>query len=279
LAATIIGGTEETTTGVHRLRAMAADGALKYPVIAVNDAETKWDFDNVFGTGQSSLDGILRATSVLVAGKNFVVAGYGHCGAGCAMRAAGLGASVIATEVKPTAALKAVLNGFRVMKMDDAAKVGDIFITATGMKDVIVKRHFESMKDGAIVCNTGHYDCEINLVDLEALAKSKRTIRPNCEEYTLKDGRRIYVLAQGRLVNLAAAEGHPSEVMDMSFANQFLSMVRLASEGRLLAVTVHDIPEDQDQRIAGIKLATMDAGLDALTPEQIAYLNDYASGT
>lgn len=279
LAATIIGGTEETTTGVHRLRAMAADGALKYPVIAVNDAETKWDFDNVFGTGQSSLDGILRATSVLVAGKNFVVAGYGHCGAGCAMRAAGLGASVIATEVKPTAALKAVLNGFRVMKMDDAAKVGDIFITATGMKDVIVKRHFESMKDGAIVCNTGHYDCEINLVDLEALAKSKRTIRPNCEEYTLKDGRRIYVLAQGRLVNLAAAEGHPSEVMDMSFANQFLSMVRLASEGRSLAVTVHDIPEDQDQRIAGIKLATMDAGLDALTPEQIAYLNDYASGT
>ena len=279
LIKTIIGGTEETTTGVHRLRAMATDGALKYPVIAVNDAETKWDFDNVFGTGQSSLDGILRATSVLLAGKNFVVAGYGHCGAGCAMRAAGMGSSVIATEVKPTAALKAVLHGHRVMKMDDAAKVGDIFITATGMKDVIVKRHFESMKDGAIVCNTGHYDCEINLVDLEALAKSKRTIRPNCEEYTLKDGRRIYVLAQGRLVNLAAAEGHPSEVMDMSFANQFLSMVRLATEGRSLGVAVHDIPEAQDQRIAGIKLATMDAGLDALTAEQVAYLNDYASGT
>jgi len=279
LAKSIIGGTEETTTGVHRLRAMAADGALKYPVIAVNDAETKWDFDNVFGTGQSSLDGILRATSVLVADKSFVVAGYGHCGAGCAMRAAGLGASVIATEIKPTAALKAVLHGHRVMKMDDAAKVGDIFITATGMKDVIVKRHFESMKDGAIVCNTGHYDCEINLVDLEGLAKSKRTIRPNCEEYTLRDGRRIYVLAQGRLVNLAAAEGHPSEVMDMSFANQFLSMVRLANEGRSLGAAVHDIPEEQDQRIAGIKLATLDAGLDVLTAEQIAYLNDYASGT
>jgi adenosylhomocysteinase len=279
LIKTIVGGTEETTTGVHRLRAMATDGALKYPVIAVNDAETKWDFDNVFGTGQSSLDGILRATSVLLAGKNFVVAGYGHCGAGCALRAAGMGSNVIATEVKPTAALKALLHGHSVMKMDDAARVGDIFITATGMKDVIVGRHFEVMKDGAIVCNTGHYDCEINLVDLEAMARSKRTIRPNCEEYTLKDGRRIYVLAQGRLVNLAAAEGHPSEVMDMSFANQFLSMVRLASEGRSLAVAVHDIPEEQDQKIAGIKLATMDAGLDKLTAEQVAYLNDYASGT
>jgi len=279
LIKSIIGGTEETTTGVHRLRAMAADGALKYPVIAVNDAETKWDFDNVFGTGQSSLDGILRATSVLLAGKNFVVAGYGHCGAGCAMRAAGMGSLVIATEVKATAALKATLHGHRVMKMDDAARVGDIFITATGMKDVIVKRHFEVMKDGAIVCNTGHYDCEINLVDLESMAKSKRTIRPNCEEYTMADGRRIYVLAQGRLVNLAAAEGHPSEVMDMSFANQFLSMVRLAAEGRELKPAVHDIPVEQDQRIAGIKLATLDAGLDALTAEQTAYLNDYSSGT
>ena len=279
LAATIIGGTEETTTGVHRLRAMAADGALRYPVIAVNDAETKWDFDNVFGTGQSSLDGILRATSVLLAGKSFVVAGYGHCGSGCAMRADGMGANVIATEVKPTSALKAVLNGHRVMKMDDAARVGDIFITATGMKDVIVGRHFEVMKDGAIVCNTGHYDCEINLEELEAMATAKRTIRENCEEYTLSDGRRIYVLAQGRLVNLAAAEGHPSEVMDMSFANQFLSMVRLATEGKDLESTVHDIPEDQDQRIAGIKLSTMDHGLDQLTQEQIDYLNDYSAGT
>ena len=279
LVDTIIGGTEETTTGVHRLRAMATDGALKYPIIAVNDAETKWDFDNVFGTGQSSLDGILRATSVLLAGKNFVVAGYGHCGSGCAMRADGMGAIVIATEVKPTAALKAVLNGHSVMKMEDAAKVGDIFITATGMKDVILGRHFAVMKDGAIVCNTGHYDCEINLEELEAMAVSKRTIRDNCEEYTMSDGRRIYILAQGRLVNLAAAEGHPSEVMDMSFANQFLSMVRLAREGRDLEATVHDIPEEQDQRIAGIKLATMDHGLDELTQEQIDYLNDYSAGT
>jgi len=279
LAATIIGGTEETTTGVHRLRAMARDGALKYPVIAVNDTETKWDFDNVFGTGQSSIDGILRATSVLMAGKNFVVAGYGHCGSGCALRASGLGAHVIATEVKPTAALKAVLNGYQIMKMDDAAAIGDIFITATGMKDVIVGRHFDVMRDGAIVCNTGHYDCEINLADLQQRTESVREIRSNCEEYTLKDGRRIYVLAKGRLVNLAAAEGHPSEVMDMSFANQFLSLVRLAREGKDLEVTVHDIPEDQDQIIAGIKLGTMGMALDELTAEQIAYQDDYSAGT
>jgi len=279
LAAKILGGTEETTTGVHRLRAMADDGALKYPVIAVNDAETKWDFDNVFGTGQSSIDGILRATSVLLAGKNFVVAGYGHCGTGCALRAKGMGANVIVTEIKATAALKATLNGMRVMQMDEAAREGDIFITATGMKDVIVGRHFESMKDGAIVCNTGHYDCEINIGDLEKLAVSKRTVRPNNEEYTLADGRRIYLLAQGRLVNLAAAEGHPSEVMDMSFANQFLSLVRLAREGKDLQAGVHDIPEDQDQEIARIKLATVGAGLDELTPEQIAYHTDYAAGT
>lgn len=275
----IIGGTEETTTGVHRLRAMAADGALKYPVIAVNDAETKWDFDNVFGTGQSSIDGILRATSVLLAGKNFVVAGYGHCGSGCAMRAAGLGAHVICTEVKPTAALKATLHGYQVRTMDEAAKVGDVFITATGCKDVITRRHFAVMKDGAIVCNTGHYDCEINLPDLAAMSTGKREIRPNCEEYTLTDGRRIFVLAQGRLVNLAAAEGHPSEVMDMSFANQFLSLVRLAREGRQLSADVHDIPESQDQEIARIKLASVDAGLDLLTPEQVAYLTDYSAGT
>ena len=275
----ILGGTEETTTGVHRLRSMADAGALKYPVIAVNDAETKWDFDNVFGTGQSSIDGILRATSVLLAGKNFVVAGYGHCGSGCALRAAGLGANVICTEVKPTAALKATLHGYSVMTMDEAAKVGDVYITATGCKDVITGRHFEVMKDGAIVCNTGHYDCEINLTDLEGMAASKRTIRPNCEEYTMADGRRIYVLAQGRLVNLAAAEGHPSEVMDMSFANQFLSMVRMAREGKDLSVAVHDIPDTQDQDIARIKLSTLDAGLDQLTAEQLAYMNDYAAGT
>ncbi|MBN2572356.1 MAG: adenosylhomocysteinase, partial [Ignavibacteriales bacterium] len=188
LAKNIIGGTEETTTGVHRLRAMAKDGKMLYPVVAVNDAETKWDFDNVYGTGQSSIDGILRATSVLLAGKNFVVAGYGHCGKGCGIRAAGLGANVIVTEVKATAALKATLDGFRVMKMDEAAKVGDIFITATGVKDVITKKHFQSMKDGAIVCNTGHYDCEIKIPDLEAIKKSKRTVRPNNEEYTMKNG-------------------------------------------------------------------------------------------
>lgn len=278
----VIGGTEETTTGVHRLRAMAADGALKYPVIAVNDAETKWDFDNVYGTGQSTIDGILRATSILLAGKNVVVAGYGHCGKGVAMRAKGLGANVIVTEVKPTAALKATLDGMQVMKMDDAAKIGDVFITATGVKDVIVRRHFEKMKDGAIVCNTGHYDCEINLVDLAKLTRTRRLVRDNNEEYTLKNGKRIYVLAQGRLVNLAAAEGHPSEVMDMSFANQFLSQVRLAAlheKGQRLSNGVHEIPAEQDQEIASVKLKTMGYSIDKLTPEQKKYIEDYSAGT
>ncbi|HTR99570.1 MAG TPA: adenosylhomocysteinase [Bacteroidota bacterium] len=278
----VIGGTEETTTGVHRLRAMAADGALKYPVIAVNDAETKWDFDNVYGTGQSTLDGVLRATSVLLAGKNVVVAGFGHCGKGVALRAKGLGANVIVTEVKPTAALKATLEGFRVMTMDDAAKVGDLFITATGVKDVIVDRHFRVMKEGAIVCNTGHYDCEINLVQLAKLTKSKREIRMNNEEYTLKNGRRMYVLAQGRLVNLAAAEGHPSEVMDMSFANQFMSQLRLVDlhkKGIRLKNSVHDIPAEQDQEIAGVKLSTQGVQIDRLTEEQVKYSEDYSAGT
>jgi adenosylhomocysteinase len=275
----IIGGSEETTTGVHRLRAMAADGKLMYPVIAVNDAETKWDFDNVYGTGQSTLDGILRATSVLLAGKNLVVAGYGHCGKGCAMRAKGMGANVIATEIRPTAALKATLEGVRVMEMDEAAKVGDIFITATGMKDILVKHHFESMKDGAIVCNTGHYDCEINLQDLKSLAVSKREMRDNCIEYTMADGRRIYVLADGRLVNLAAAEGHPSEVMDMSFANQFQAMMMLADRGKDLGNGVHELPEELDQEIAGIKLESMGIQIDALSAEQIAYATDYSQGT
>ena len=279
LAATVIGGTEETTTGVHRLRAMAKAGELLYPVIAVNDAETKWDFDNVYGTGQSSLDGILRATSVLLAGKNFVTAGYGHCGKGCAMRAAGMGAHTICTEVKPTHALKAILEGHDVMTMDEAARVGDIFITATGMKDIIVGRHFEVMKDGAIVCNTGHYDCEINIEELEQIATSKRTVRDNCEEYLMPDGRRIYVLAQGRLVNLAAAEGHPSEVMDMSFANQFLALIRMTQEGKNWDPVVYDVPEEQDQELAGIKLDTMGKAIDALTAEQIAYEDDYLAGT
>jgi len=276
---TIIGGTEETTTGVHRLRAMAAAGKLGYPVFAVNDSETKWDFDNVYGTGQSSLDGVLRATSILIAGKTVVTGGYGHCGRGVAERARGLGASVIATEVKPTQALKAVLEGHRVMKMDEAAKHGDVFITATGVKDILVGRHFDVMKDGAVVCNTGHYDCEINITDLEARAKGKRTIRPNCEEYTMKDGRRIYLLAQGRLVNLAAAEGHPSEVMDMSFANQYLALCRLAKEGRSLEKKVYELPKELDQEIAGVKLQCMGMSIDELTPEQVAYMNDYAAGT
>jgi len=279
LAARMVGGTEETTTGVHRLRAMAADGKLLYPVIAVNDAETKWDFDNVYGTGQSSLDGILRATSVLVAGKNFVVAGFGHCGRGVAMRAAGLGANTIVTEVKPTAALRARLEGDQVMTMDEAAPIGDIFITATGMKDVIRGRHFEQMRDGAVVCNTGHYDCELNLDELAEISTGKRVVRPNNEEYTLKNGHKVFVLAQGRLVNLAAAEGHPSEVMDMSFANQFLALLKLHREGQGMEHLVHELPPEQDQEIANIKLETMGIRIDELTPEQLAYATDYSAGT
>lgn len=275
----VVGGTEETTTGVHRLRAMADDGQLLYPVLAINDAITKWDFDNVYGTGQSSLDGILRATSVLLAGKKFVTGGYGHCGRGCATRAKGLGANTIITEIDPQAALKATLDGHQVMSMDEAAKLGDIFITATGMKDILVKRHFESMKDGAIVCNTGHYDCEINIEDLESLAKSCRTIRDNCEEYLMPDGRRIYLLAKGRLVNLAAAEGHPSEVMDMSFANQFMGMIRLANEGKDLKPEVYDITKEQDAEIARIKLETMGINIDRLSDEQVHYATDYLAGT
>jgi adenosylhomocysteinase len=216
---------------------------------------------------------------VLIAGKTFVVAGYGHCGRGVAIRARGLGANVIVTEIKPTAALKATLDGFRVMKMDDAAKLGDIFITATGMKDVIVGRHFDVMKEGALVCNTGHYDCEINLVELEARSKAKREIRHANEEYVLKNGRRVYVLAQGRLVNLAAAEGHPSEVMDMSFANQYLALCKLAKEGKSMKPGVSELPPEQDQELARIKLTTQGLSIDALTPEQIAYNDDYAAGT
>ena len=278
----IIGGSEETTTGVHRLRAMAEDGKLLYPVYAVNDAETKWDFDNVYGTGQSTLDGILRASSVLLAGKNFVVAGYGHCGRGVAMRAKGMGANVIVTEVKPTAALKATLDGMRVMPMEEAARVGDIFVTATGMKDVIRGEHFVSMKEGAIVCNTGHYDVELDLVALNDIAVSKRTIREDNVEYTMDNGRKVYVLADGRLVNLAAAEGHPSEVMDMSFANQLqahLALIRSHEAGEELPNTVLDLPEELDQEIAGIKLETMGLAIDTLSDEQVAYATDYSAGT
>ena len=279
MSAHIVGGTEETTTGVHRLRAMAKDGKLRYPVIAINDCETKWDFDNVYGTGQSSLDGILRASSVLIAGKTFVVAGFGHCGKGVAMRARGMGANVVITEVKATAALKAILEGYQVMPMDEAAKIGEIFITATGMKDILVGRHIDSFKDGVLICNTGHYDCEINLADLEARSTGKREVRANNEEYTLKDGRKVYVLGQGRLINLAAAEGHPSEVMDMSFANQFLGLVKLAKDGKSMNKTVYDLPPEQDQELAQLKLATMGIAIDKLTSEQIAYADDYSSGT
>lgn len=278
----MIGGTEETTTGVHRLRKMAEGGALKYPVIAVNDSITKWDFDNVYGTGQSTLDGILRATSVLIAGKNFVTAGYGHCGSGVANKAKGLGANTIVTEVKPTAALKATLDGHCVMKMNDAAKIGDIFVTATGVKDVIIGRHFQSMKEGAIVCNTGHYDCEINLVDLEKIKKTKRTLRKSCEEYILKNGKKIFILAKGRLVNLSAAEGHPSEVMDMSFANQFnaqLTLVNKHKAGRKIELGVHTLPESLDQEIGKLKLKTMGLKIDKLTSEQKRYIDDYSEGT
>ena len=275
----VIGGTEETTTGVHRLRAMGDAGDLLYPVIAVNDAITKWDFDNIYGTGQSTLDGIIRATSVLIAGKTFVVGGYGHCGSGLAMRARGMGANVIITEVDPLPGLRAVMDGFRVMKMDEAASIGDIFCTATGMKDILVGRHFDSMKDGAIISNTGHYDCEINIEQLKSQAVSMRNIRPENDEYTMADGRRIFLLADGRLVNLAAAEGHPSEVMDMSFANQFLSLCRLAADGAGMAPIVHDISFEQDQDLAMTKLATLGFGIDELTAEQTAYLTDYTAGT
>ncbi len=278
-AAGVIGGTEETTTGVHRLRAMAAAGDLKYPVIAVNDAITKWDFDNVYGTGQSTIDGILRSTSVLIAGKTFVVAGYGHCGKGVAMRARGMGANVIITEVDPLPGLRAVMDGFRVMKMDEAAALGDIFCTATGIKDIIVGRHFDVMKDGAIISNTGHYDCEINIEDLAERSQSVRTIRAENQEYTLKDGRKVHLLAEGRLVNLAAAEGHPSEVMDMSFANQFLSLCRLAAEGSDMDSKVYDITLEQDMDLATTKLSTLGFSIDELTEEQIAYSKDYTAGT
>ena len=278
-AAGVIGGTEETTTGVHRLRAMAAAGDLRYPVLAVNDAVTKWDFDNVYGTGQSTIDGILRATSVLIAGKTFVVSGYGHCGSGLAMRARGMGANVVITEVDPLPALRAVMEGYSVMTMEEAAKIGDIFCTATGMEDVIFGPHFDSMKDGAIIANTGHYDCEIKISALEELASSVRTIRPNNEEFLMPDGRRIFLLARGRLVNLAAAEGHPSEVMDMSFANQFLSLCRLAKEGATMGKEVYDITKQQDQDLATTKLETLGFSIDVLTDAQLAYLDDYTVGT
>jgi len=276
----VIGGTEETTTGVIRLRAMAKDGVLRYPIIAVNDALTKHFFDNRYGTGQSTLDGVIRATNVLVAGKTVVVAGYGWCSRGIAMRAKGLGANVIVTEVNPLRALEAVMDGYRVMPMREAAPQGDIFITSTGDIHVIDRPHFEVMKDGAIVANSGHFNVEINIPALEALATGPaRRVRPSVDEYVLPDGRHIYLLAEGRLVNLAAAEGHPSAVMDMSFANQALSAEYILRHAGELERTVYPVPEDIDQEIARIKLHAMGVAIDVLTEEQQKYLASWEEGT
>jgi len=274
----IKGGSEETTTGVVRLKAMECDGSLKYPIIAVNDAYTKYLFDNRYGTGQSTIDGILRATSILLAGKNFVVGGYGWCSRGIAMRAQGMGANVIVTEVQPTRALEAVMNGLRVMPMAEAAPIGDIFVTATGDINVIHKEHMQKMKDGAIICNSGHFNVEISIPDLESLSKSKRTMRPNMEEYILEDGRRLYLLAEGRLVNLAAAEGHPSEVMDMSFANQALCSELIAKSDKL-QTKVYSVPREIDEKIAELKLQSMGVKIDELTEEQKRYLSTWEMGT
>ena len=275
----VLGGTEETTTGVIRLRAMAADGALTFPVIAVNDAMTKHFFDNRYGTGQSTIDGIVRATNILLAGKTFVVAGYGWCGRGLAMRARGMGANVIVTEVDPMPSLEAVMDGFRVMRMNDAAKIGDIFVTLTGDINVIDVHHFEAMKDGAIVANSGHFNVEINIPGLEEMAIGKRLVRPFVEQYELPDGRLINLLGEGRLINLAAAEGHPASVMDMSFANQALSLEYMVKNGGELTKKVYGVPEQIDREIARLKMNAMNVEIDVLTEEQIAYLNSWEEGT
>lgn len=273
------GGTEETTTGVIRLRAMAFDGALNYPIIAVNDAMTKHFFDNRYGTGQSTIDGIVRATNILLAGKVFVVAGYGWCGRGLASRARGMGAIVVVTEVDPLKALEAVMDGFQVQPMADAAKVGDIFVTLTGDINVIDKHHFEVMKDGAIVANSGHFNVEINIPALGEMSKSKRLVRPFVEEYLTKDGRKIFILGEGRLINLAAAEGHPASVMDMSFANQALSLEYMAKNSAKLEKKVYAVPEEIDQEIARLKLQAMNVDVDVLTAEQVKYLASWEHGT
>ena len=275
----IIGGTEETTTGVIRLRAMARDGALKYPIIAVNDAYTKHLFDNRYGTGQSSLDGIIRATNILIAGKVFVVCGYGWCGRGIAMRAHGLGAQVIVTEVNPLRALEAAMDGFRVMPLLEAARQADFIITATGDKHIVDRQHFEVMKDGCVMANSGHFDVEINIPALEAMASSKHRPRTYVDEYSLGDGRTLRLLAEGRLVNLSAAEGHPATVMDMSFANQALSVVYLARQGDKLEAAVHSVPTAIDNEVARRKLAAMGLAIDTLTSEQAAYLDTWQEGT
>jgi adenosylhomocysteinase len=279
LLKTLIGGTEETTTGVIRLRSMARDGALKMPIVAVNDAKTKNMFDNRYGTGQSTLDGIIRATDILLAGKCVVVAGYGWCGKGLAMRARGMGSDVIVTEVDAIKALEAAMDGFRVMPMEAAAKEGDLFCTVTGDKDIITKKHFALMKDGAIVCNSGHFDVEINLVDLKAMATGEpKEVRAFVEEYMV-GGKRIYVLAQGRLVNLSAAEGHPASVMDMSFSTQALACEWMATQKTPLAPAVYDVPEAMEKTIATLKLSAMGIQIDVLTAEQEHYLGSWQEGT
>ncbi len=279
LMETIIGGTEETTTGVIRLRAMANEGVLGYPIVAVNDALTKHLFDNRYGTGQSTLDGILRCTNMLLSGRVVVVAGYGWCGRGVASRARGMGARVVVTEIDPTKAIEAVMDGFEVMPMEAAAPIGDLFITVTGNKHVLDDRHFKVIKDGAVVCNSGHFNVEINIPALDALSKARREVRPFVEEFTRHDGSKVYLLADGRLINLAAAEGHPASVMDMSFANQALCAEYMVANAANMGKDVYSVPDDIDKNVARLKLATMGANIDVLTPEQEQYLASWQEGT
>jgi len=279
LADKIIGTTEETTTGIVRLKAMEKAGVLTFPSIAVNDAQTKHFFDNRYGTGQSTLDGIIRATNILLAGKNFVVVGYGWCGKGCAMRARGMGANVIVTEIDPIKAIEAVMDGFRVLPMSEAAKIGDFFVTVTGNRHVIDREHFQVMKDGAIVCNSGHFDLELNLEALREMSESVETRRPFVEEYMGKEGKSVIVLGEGRLINLAAAEGHPASVMDMSFANQALSAEFLVKNKGKLDAKVHVLPSEVDQEIASLKLHSLGVAIDTLTPEMMEYMSSWETGT
>ncbi|HEV3374348.1 MAG TPA: adenosylhomocysteinase [Candidatus Acidoferrum sp.] len=279
LVPNVIAGTEETTTGVIRLRAMAKDGTLKFPIVAVNDAQTKHFFDNRYGTGQSTIDGVIRATNILIAGQKVVIAGYGWCGRGVAMRAKGLGADVIVTEIDPVKGIEAVMDGFRVLPMAEAAKEGDIFITVTGNKNVLRAEHFEAMKSGVVVCNSGHFNVEIDIPALERLSTGKREVRPLVDEFLLKDGRKVYLLGEGRLVNLATAEGHPASVMDMSFANQALSAEYLRQHAKDLKPQVYMVPEHLDKEIARLKLESMGHKLDKLTAEQERYLASWQEGT
>ncbi len=279
LAQTIIGTTEETTTGIVRLQAMAKAGVLNFPAMAVNDAQTKHFFDNRYGTGQSTLDGIIRATNILLAGKNFVVVGYGWCGKGCAMRARGMGANVIVTEIDPIKAIEAIMDGFRVMPMSEACQLGDFFVTVTGNRHVIDKEHFEAMRDGAIVCNSGHFDLELNLEALREMSTEVATRRPFVEEYVGTNGKSVIVLGEGRLINLAAAEGHPASVMDMSFANQALSAEYLVKNKDSLAAGVHVLPAEVDQEIASLKLRALGISIDTLTPEMLEYMTSWETGT